>query len=168
MGLFDGALGALLSGSAGASTPGGLGGLLGGLAGAAAPQAAGAGAGAGASAGGGTDPMLAIALSVMQQQGGLAGLVGALQRGGLGEHAASWVGTGANQPVSGAQLASALGPDTIGAIASRLGVPHGQASDGLAAVLPQLVNHMTPSGQVPGNHADIVSAALSMLGGAAR
>lgn len=160
MGLLDGALGALLAGGAGGGAAGAIGSLAGGLLGG---PTAGQPAQQGASP---PDPMLAIALSVMQQHGGLGGLVGALGQGGLGAQAASWVGVGANQPVSGAQISSALGPSTIGAVASALGVPHGPASDALASVLPQLINHMTPAGQVPGNHADILSAAMAMFGGA--
>lgn len=160
MGLFDGALGALLAGASGAgaaSAVGALGSLLGGATGGAAPAAGGAAPVARA------DPMLAAALSLLQQQGGLGGLLGTLQQSGLGAQAASWVGTGANQPVTGPQLGAALGPSTIASFASRLGVPEAQASASLASVLPQLVSHMTPSGQVPDNHGDLLSTAMSML-----
>lgn len=161
MGLFDGALGALLGGATGGTT-GAIGAIAGNfLGGATPPQQAGAPA-----PGAAPDPLLAVALGVMQQQGGLAGIVGALSQGGLGPQAASWVGTGPNQPVTGAQISSALGPGAIASAAGSLGVPEAQAGDALATVLPQLIDHMTPRGQVPGNHADILSAAMTMLGSA--
>lgn len=96
--------------------------------------------------------------------GGLAGVLQQLQAGGLGAHADSWVGTGANLPVTGEQLSGALG-GLIGQLANQAGVSHGQASDMLAQLLPQVINHLTPQGQVPqgglGGAADI----LGMLGG---
>src|SRR5258705_13214187 len=43
--------------------------------------------------------------------GGLGGLLDKLQKGGLGNAANSWVGSGQNQPASPGQLGSALGPE---------------------------------------------------------
>jgi len=40
---------------------------------------------------------------------------------------------------------------------------HSDASSGLAQVLPQLINHLTPAGQVPDNHNDLLAQAMSML-----
>jgi len=45
--------------------------------------------------------------------GGLGGLLNKLQKGGLGEAASSWIGSGQNQTVSPGQLGSALGPNTV-------------------------------------------------------
>ncbi len=86
-----------------------------------------------------------------------------LQQAGLGAHVASWVGTGPNMITTGAQLAQALGPQAITQIATQLGIPHAEASDGLAALLPQLVNQMTPAGAVPDNHGDLLTQALGAL-----
>ncbi|MFO1401975.1 MAG: YidB family protein [Steroidobacteraceae bacterium] len=49
----------------------------------------------------------------------------------------SWVGTGPNPPVSGAQITQALGPGSIAQIAQQLGLDHGQAGNILAQVLPR-------------------------------
>jgi ABC-type histidine transport system ATPase subunit len=54
-----------------------------------------------------------------------------------GEDVGSWVGTGANMPISGAQLQEILGSGSIGEIAQRLGLSHADASSGLAQVLPR-------------------------------
>ena len=51
--------------------------------------------------------------------GGLGGLLDKLQKGGLGDVAKSWIGSGQNQPVSPGQLGPALGPDIIKALACR-------------------------------------------------
>src|SRR6478752_10875344 len=54
--------------------------------------------------------------------GGLGGLLDKLQKGGLGNAANSWVGSGQNQPASPGQLGSALGPEIIKILAQRSGV----------------------------------------------
>jgi uncharacterized protein YidB (DUF937 family) len=80
---------------------------------------------------------------------GLTGLLDQLGHAGLGAQAGSWVGTGANQPVTGDQIHQALGPDKIAALAQRAGLPPGQLADALAHVLPQVIDQLTPQGQVP-------------------
>jgi uncharacterized protein YidB (DUF937 family) len=39
----------------------------------------------------------------------------------------------------------------------------GEAAGGLASLLPQMVDRMTPQGQVPADHNDIVAQALELL-----
>jgi uncharacterized protein YidB (DUF937 family) len=99
--------------------------------------------------------------------GGLADVVASLNRGGLGDVVSSWVGTGANKSVDAGALASALGPDILGQFAQKAGIGSNQASSVLAQVLPELVNQMTPGGQVPqGNALDgVLGSLLGQLGG---
>ncbi len=80
---------------------------------------------------------------------GLAGLVQQFSGAGLGAEASSWVSTGPNMPVSGEQMQQALGADQITALAQKSGLPAGQISSLLAQVLPEVVNQLTPNGQVP-------------------
>jgi len=81
--------------------------------------------------------------------GGLGSLIGAFEKGGLGSVMSSWVGGGPNLPVDPGQLASALGPDILGQVAQHAGVSPTDAAGGLATILPELINHLTPNGQVP-------------------
>ena len=131
----------------------------------------------GALLGGGTtntgqSPLAQAVNTMLQQHGGLGGLVGALTQDGLGQQVQSWIATGANASVSGAQIAQALGPAKIAQIAQQLGVDHGQAGNVLAQVLPHLIDQLTPSGQMPTGaaatqvpHPDLISAALGALAG---
>ena len=82
--------------------------------------------------------------------GGLGGLLGKLQQGGLGAKTQSWVGTGANEAVQPDELEQALGTDTVAKVAAEAGVSHDEAKTGLAAMLPGLVDKLTPGGSVPG------------------
>jgi uncharacterized protein YidB (DUF937 family) len=81
--------------------------------------------------------------------GGLGGLLDKLQRGGLGNVANSWVGSGQNQPVSPSQLGPALGPDIIKALAQRSGLSEEELSKQLSQILPGVVDKLTPAGRLP-------------------
>jgi uncharacterized protein YidB (DUF937 family) len=107
--------------------------------------------------------MLQVAPQVLEQNGGLPGILSKFEHGGMADHVGSWVGTGANMPISGAQLQEILGSGSIGEIAQRLGMSHGDASSGLAQVLPNLIDKLTPTGQIPADHGDIVERARAML-----
>ena len=58
--------------------------------------------------------------------GGLGGLLDKLQKGGLGDVANSWIGSGQNKPLSPGQLGPALGPDIIKTLAQRSGAFRGR------------------------------------------
>jgi uncharacterized protein YidB (DUF937 family) len=92
--------------------------------------------------------------------GGLADVVNAFNKSGRGDIVSQWISTGPNPPISGDQLSQVLGSDVIGQIAQKAGLGHADASSALAAVLPSLIDHLTPTGQVPD-----ASSLQSALGG---
>lgn len=97
------------------------------------------------------------------QTGGLQGLIAAFQDQGLGDLVSSWVGTGQNLPISPEQLQSVLGSGQIGQIAQQLGLSSQEVSGQLSALLPQVIDGITPNGQVP--EGDAMQNALGMLSG---
>ena len=109
------------------------------------------------------NPLTQIALQLLQQNGGVAGVLDKFRQAGYADHADSWQSTGQNLPISGGVLQEVLGSGTIGQIAQQLGLSHGEAAGSLAQVLPQLVDKLTPSGEVPDNHNDLVEQALALL-----
>ncbi|VVE51787.1 hypothetical protein PTE30175_04637 [Pandoraea terrae] len=101
--------------------------------------------------------------------GGLGGLAQVLQGGGLGDAVQSWIGTGANQPVSADQITQALGPGgQLQQLADTAGVTPDEAAQQLTGLLPEVVNHLTPGGDVPPGPLDLASLAQQFLGGAAK
>jgi uncharacterized protein YidB (DUF937 family) len=92
---------------------------------------------------------------------GLTGLLQQLTKGGLGAQASSWVSTGENQPVTGDQLRQALGSDQISALAQKVGIAPEQISGALAQYLPQVIDRLTPRGEVPA--AGGIASALGSL-----
>lgn len=102
-------------------------------------------------------------MALVNQAGGVQGLLEKLQSGGLAEQVASWIGTGENQPVSGDQIKDALGADNVQQIAQQAGLATEHASTGLAQLLPQIIDQLTPNGQVP--QGDLLEQGLGMLKG---
>ena len=111
----------------------------------------------------GQSPLLQMAAQLIQQNGGLPGLINKFQEAGLGQQAGSWVSTGQNMPITADQLQQVLGSGQIGQIAQQLGLSHGEAGNGLAQALPQLIDKLTPTGQIPADHSDLLKQALSSL-----
>ena len=89
---------------------------------------------------------------VANNAGGLSGLVDKFAQSGLGDVAASWVGKGENKPVSPAQLVEALGADKVAELAKEAGIPEEKGAEVLSEVLPNVVNEMTPDGEIPEEH----------------
>ena len=83
------------------------------------------------------------------QTGGLSGLVDQFNNKGLGGLVSSWIGTGENQPVSGEQIEQMFGNDKIQEIAQKLGISGTEASGRLAALLPRMIDKLTPEGKLP-------------------
>ena len=96
-------------------------------------------------------------LAVLQSDGGAANGLGSLMQafesGGIGHLFQSWVGNGQNLPVSADQIQNALGGSGIlETIAQRTGMQTSDVAQHLSSLLPQIVDHLTPNGQVhPGD-----------------
>lgn len=146
MGLLDSVLGAVTGNNAAAG--GGLGGIIGALA---------------------QNPQILHAITGMLgndgSQGGLGGLMEKFQQAGMGDVIGSWVGSGANKPISGDQLGQVLGSDTLSDLASKMGMDSGQVAGQLSQILPGLVDRLTPHGQAPAGGLGNAGDLMGMLGG---
>ena len=81
--------------------------------------------------------------------GGLGDLMKQFQQQGLGDQADSWVSNGPNKQISPGDLGSALGVDQIEALTSQSGMSRDELLQGLSRYLPDVVNQLTPDGQLP-------------------
>ena len=104
----------------------------------------------GRAAGGGLLAALLPLIASFLQNGGLNKILAGFQQKGMSSQAASWVGTGDNEAVSGADLEQVIGSDQISAIAEQSGLSNEQAADAVAEVLPQVVDLRQPRGRAPG------------------
>ncbi len=153
MGLLDSVIGAAASALGGQQQQqpqqGGLGGLAGGL--------------------GGLGALLPVVVGMLgnngQQGGGLGDLMGKFQQAGMGDVIGSWVGKGENMPISGDQLGQVLGGDTLGQIASQLGMDPNAAAGQLSQMLPGIIDKLTPNGEAPAGGLGNAGDLMGMLGG---
>jgi len=104
-----------------------------------------------------------LAAGVLQNQGGVSGLLDKFRSAGLGQQADSWVSTGQNMPVSGDQVSSVLGSGAVERASQKLGLPPGAAAAALAAVLPMVIDHLTPNGRVEGTGTGDLAGTLAAL-----
>jgi uncharacterized protein YidB (DUF937 family) len=116
----------------------------------------------------GSNPVLAAVGSLLAgggSAGGLTALINQFTQAGLGQHVQSWVSNGPNMPISPDQVSQALGSDKIGQLAQAAGIDPTQMLGHLSQLLPQLINHLTPDGQVPTSGSLDIAGALAKLAG---
>ena len=121
--------------------------------------------GGGAGKGGGMGGLLGGLLPMVGKMlagGGLQKVLAGFQENGLAEQAGSWLGTGANEPISGDDVRKVVGSEELTKIAGQLGISEDEAASALAQVLPAVVDKVSPDGQLP--PAGELDAALGQLG----
>jgi uncharacterized protein YidB (DUF937 family) len=82
----------------------------------------------------------------------LNGLVAALEKGGLGPQVQSWLGNGANMPITEDQLKAVLGNAQLQDLARHAGLPVDEILKLLAQYLPELVDKASPNGVLQPSH----------------
>ena len=94
----------------------------------------------------------AMLSGLLSEAGGIEGLMSQFQSAGFSSQFASWVSTGENQPLSEDQMQSAIGADALQGLAGKLGMNTGTVLPLLAQFLPQVIDKLTPQGQIADNH----------------
>jgi uncharacterized protein YidB (DUF937 family) len=115
-------------------------------------------AGLGQGAGGGLGDVLGRVLGGGGSGGGLGGLLDQFQRAGFGDQARSWVGSGANLPIGADTIAQVFGQGGLAEIARRAGLSEDDTSRGLAQLMPEVVDHVTPRGAVPDDGSELLAS----------
>jgi uncharacterized protein YidB (DUF937 family) len=149
-GLLGGAKSGTSQGQASGAGRGGLEDILGGLLGGSSSGSGGATATkAGGMNLGAIVAVLGPIVAKLLKNGGLSKMMQGARASGLSAEADSWVGTGENAPVSGQDVRAVVGEDTVQELAQGAGISEDEAAQVLAHVVPQVVNGVTPNGQVP-------------------
>lgn len=104
-----------------------------------------------------------VAIDLFNQNGGLPGVLEKFKAAGFADEVASWVGTGANLPISAAQIVQVLGNATIQAASSKLGIQADEISAKIAEYLPQVVDRMTPNGEVGRDSGNVLGTLMGMM-----
>ena len=141
---LDDLLGGVLGGSMGGNrNTGGLGSILG--------SVLGGGSMGGARAGGGKAMLVAalmpIALNWIQRNGGLSGALSKIQDLGFGHQAQSWLSNEQqNQNLDPNQINKLFDEQELEQVRSQTGADDTEVRQGLAELLPEIVNQLTPNG----------------------
>ncbi len=93
--------------------------------------------------------MATVVNNLIEKHGGVQGIVAQLEQQGLGGTVRSWIGTGANQPISPDQIHQVFGSDMVKELAAKVGLSPDVLAAKLSQVLPQAIDKLTPAGAVP-------------------
>jgi uncharacterized protein YidB (DUF937 family) len=104
-----------------------------------------------------------VAVDLFNQNGGLPGVLEKFKAAGFTNEVASWVGKGANLQISAEQITQVLGSSTIQTAANKLGINADEISAKIAEYLPQVVDRMTPNGEVGKDSGNLLATLLGML-----
>jgi uncharacterized protein YidB (DUF937 family) len=99
--------------------------------------------------GGGLGGILGQVLGGAAAGGGLGALIEQMGRAGFGDQARSWIGTGENQALPSGALEQIFGAGGLAEIARQAGLTQDETSRGLAQLMPEVVDRVTPRGEVP-------------------
>ena len=101
-------------------------------------------------------------IAMLSKPGALGNLTSAFQGAGLGNVLQSWLGNGQNLPISGDQVKQVLGSGTVADLAKSAGIGESDASNALAGLLPQVIDKLSPGGNLPAQ--GDLGGALASLG----
>jgi uncharacterized protein YidB (DUF937 family) len=95
------------------------------------------------------NPLMGQVMDLINEHGGVAGIAQMFRDHGLGTTIASWISTGQNLPISGDQLEGVLGSSKVQELAGKAGISPDLLCTGLTALLPKVIDKMTPDGKLP-------------------
>ena len=117
----------------------------------------------GGSGGGNKSAIAQVAIKMLNKNGGLCGLLEKFHQASLSDVADSWVSQDKNKAISADQISMVLGSDLLSAMAEQLGIDAGVIASQIAQYLPEIVNNVTPNGQVDHKADALLSTILGML-----
>lgn len=100
-------------------------------------------------------------------RGALGGLLEQFRGAGFGDQLSSWVSTGQNEPLPPGAMEQIFGRGGLADLARRAGLSEEETSRGLSELLPEMIDRVTPDGQVPDQNGLLanLSALSQRLGG---
>ena len=107
--------------------------------------------------------LLPYAMQWVQRNGGVGGVLERFRQKGLGKQADSWVSTGSNHELLADEANEVVGGEELSRLAQQLGVPEREIAGGFAEIVPELVDQLSPGGQVPPEADDALEAGRSEL-----
>lgn len=99
----------------------------------------------------------------MQRSGGIDGVLERFKNKGYSQQAASWISTGENEELQPQAVNELVDTEELSRMSQQLGVSKEEVSSGMAQILPEMMNQLTPQGGVPDDGDDVLDRGRSML-----
>ena len=107
--------------------------------------------------------LLPLAMQWVQRNGGIGGVLERFKNKGYSQQAASWVSTGENEELQPQAVNELMGTEELSRMSQQLGISQEEVSSGMAQILPEMVNQLTPQGGVPDDGDEVLNRGTSML-----
>jgi uncharacterized protein YidB (DUF937 family) len=107
--------------------------------------------------------LLPYAMRWVQRNGGVGSVLERFRQKGLGKQADSWVSTGSNHELMADEASEVVGGEELSRLSRQLGVPEHEVAGGFAEIVPELVDQLSPGGEVPPEADDALDAGRSEL-----
>ncbi|MRD46520.1 DUF937 domain-containing protein [Caenimonas koreensis DSM 17982] len=107
--------------------------------------------------------LLPFAMRWIQRNGGVRGVLESFRQRGYGAQALSWLSTGANTPLQAEAIDSVVDHEDVSVLARQLGVQETEVSSGLAEILPEVVNQLSPAGAIASEADEALDAGVHTL-----
>ena len=108
--------------------------------------------------------LLPLAMRWVQRNGGMSAVLDKFRQKGMDRQARSWMSTGEqNQPIDEQSVEQVVGRDELRQMAQRLGVPEEQVAQAFAEIMPEMVDKLTPEGELPREADDVLDESTRTL-----
>lgn len=107
--------------------------------------------------------LLPLAIRWVQRNGGMGAVLDKFRQQGMNRQAQSWMSTGSNEPIDEQSVEQVVGQDDLRRMAERLGVPEQEVAQGFAEIMPEMVDRLTPQGQMPEQADDLLEESRQAL-----
>jgi uncharacterized protein YidB (DUF937 family) len=107
--------------------------------------------------------LLPLAMRWVQKNGGMGAVLDRFRQQGLGKQAQSWVSTGPNDGIDERAVEQVVGSGELQQMAQRLGVPESEVAQAFAEIMPNMVDKLTPSGELPPEADDVIDESRQAL-----
>ncbi len=92
--------------------------------------------------------LLPVVLMFIQRNGGLSGALDKIRNMGFGQQANSWMSTDQNDFIDAGNIAQLFDQQDIDQVAQQTGADTHEIQQGLAELLPQVMDNLTPNGNL--------------------
>lgn len=164
--VFGNAMRGRQPGGSSTDSSGGLGDVLGGMLGRGRdqdPASTGRNSPLGGSGGALIAMLLPLAMQWVQRNGGIGAVLSRMQQKGYSRQAASWMSTGPNDPLDPQAVDDVVGTEELSRLSQQLGMPREEVASGFAEIFPEMVNQLSPEGELRADADGVLDDGLSEL-----